>query len=158
MRRIAETSILLFSVAATIIAFTWFSKEGGYEPIITGLFGVSGVIGSLISIFINVTPSTPKTDYGRQFDAVKARWYAEKNLNNPSYDEAKTLLSRSIEFLSLLRQSPISDSYFYEIDELISEAKSAYNHRIYLGRDCVESFWGQGSEVIERISQLANRV
>ena len=36
----------IISICAIIIAIAWFVAEPGYEPIITALFGVAGLIAS----------------------------------------------------------------------------------------------------------------
>ncbi len=145
---------LILSTTAVIIAFVWFYFDRSFEPIITGLFGASGIIGTIKFS----RKQKNENVFLREFSLIKSKLYAEKNLDSPSYDEAKLLISDFIDLVSSIRASEFGNEYHEEIEKIIISAKKVQNHRIYLGKRCFEQFWESCSKVIEEISVLVERI
>jgi hypothetical protein len=116
---------LSISIIAVVLSAAWFYFAPGFEPLITFLLGIAGIIGS-ISIKAKVL--------GREFDAIKARWLAERELRRPNLDDARWILSEVLDFLQRLRVEPEADPFQSEIDRLTLAVKTVQNMQIYLGK------------------------
>jgi hypothetical protein len=142
----------IIGILAILGSALWFYYDPGFEPAITTLAGIAALIWSL-----PLGVSGRKKEFSRQFDALKARWYAEQKLEPPSLDEAKWLLSQVLDYLNDLRVVS-KEKYYREIDDLTFQAKSVQSMEIFLdGGVTYNKFWKDGSELIEKICSLTKK-
>ena len=141
---------LSISIVAVVLSAAWAYFDPGFEPLITLLLGIAGIIGS-----ISIKPKL----LGREFDAIKARWLAERELGQPNLDDARWILSEVLDFLQRLRVEPKADPFQSEIDRLTLAVKSVQNMQIYLdGGVTYKQFWEDGTSYVEKTSEVANRI
>ena len=145
----------IISSIAIVIAIIWFYYEPGFEPVITSLLGISGLLWSL-----SHSKTTNKSNtYSREFDALKARWYAEKAIKPASTDDARWLLGEALGFLSTLRVDDNSDEHHPKIDELTQKIKTIQNMQIFIdGGKSYAEFWNNGSEALEETAVITNKI
>ncbi len=143
----------IIGILAIFGSALWFYYDPGFEPAITTLAGIAALLWSLpLSRFGR------NTEFSRQFDALKARWYAEERLEPPSLEDAKWLLSQVLDYLNDLRVAS-REKYYREIDDLTYQAKSVQSTEIFLdGGVTYNKFWKDGSELIEKIHSLTKRI
>jgi hypothetical protein len=142
----------IIGVIAILGSGLWFYHDPGFEPAITTLAGIAALLWSLPSR----KPGRRK-EFSRQFEALKARWYAEKKLEPASLDDARWLLSQVLDYLNDLRVVS-NEKYYREIDDLTYQAKSVQVTDIFLdGGVTYNKFWSDGSALVEKISSLLKR-
>jgi len=145
----------IISGIAIVGSITWFFYEPGFEPAITTLLGVSGLLWSLSQS----KPSNNNNIYSREFDALKARWEAERDITQPSIDDAKWLLGEALDLLSELRVETNSDEYHPKIDELTQRIKTIQNMQILLdGGKTYTQFWSDGTEALEDVAVIVQKI
>ena len=120
MKRPAE----IISTLAIVVAIIWFVFEPGFEPVITALFGIAGLIASL-----KIKKGEKIPEYLGKFrhaiKGVQVRWEAEKSLKPSSLHEARFgIISPLIDELAELHASTEDASLRASTGELIALAKS----------------------------------
>ncbi|MFM2478682.1 hypothetical protein [Celerinatantimonas sp. MCCC 1A17872] len=146
---------LFISIVAFILSAVWLYFERDFEPLISTVLCLGGVLGS----WTYGRKSQRDNQYLREFDAIKARWLAERELRQPNLDDARWLLSEVLDFLHRLRVEPNTDKYHAEIDKLTLSVKTTQNMQIYLdGGASYSEFWHQGTEAIEKISGITSKI
>lgn len=136
----------------TLIGFgTWAYFEPSFEPFIGVIVSIGGLASSYWPQKRN---SNVPSQYSRGFDALKARWEAEKSLDIPNPDEAKYITSLMIDFLKGLRVSDEAVDFYSEIDSFTRELKSLQSITIYLDNSGSEEFWSGGSQTIDNIHEF----
>ena len=150
--KVAATTI---SVVTILGSAAWFYFEPGFEPALTSLAGISGLLWSFSS------PHKPRNQnqYKRQFDALKARWDAEKEIKPASLDDARWLLSEALDFLSDIRIAENSDEHHSKIDELTQRIKVTQSMQMFIdGGKSYAEFWGDGSKSLEEVAVIAEKI
>jgi len=141
---------LSISIIAVVLSAAWFFFDPGFEPLVTFLLGIAGIIGS--------NSIRPKV-LSREFDAIKARWLAERELGQPNLDDARWILSEVLDFLQRLRVEPKAGPFQREIDRITLAVKTVQNLQIYLdGGVTYNQFWKDGTSSIEKTSEIASRI
>lgn len=150
-----KKAALSISVIALILSVLWFYFDRGFEPLITALLGLAGIVGSLSSLY----GKGQLNNVSREFDAIKARWLAERELGQPNLDDARWILSEVLDFLQYLRVEPNTDSHHSEIDKLILAVKKTQNMDIYIdGGVTYNQFWEGGTTSIEKVHEIARKI
>lgn len=146
---------LVISLIAVVLAIFWYFNEPGFEPAITGLLGIAGIIGS----FTFGSSRVKNSEIQRQFEALKARWFAEKELAQASLDDARWIISEILDFLHQVRIAPKTDKHHQNIDKLTLEFKRVQNMQIYIdGGKTYRQFWDKGTSSIEELGSLMKKI
>lgn len=143
----------IFSLVVIISSFLWFYFEPGFEPAITTLAGIAGLLWS-----IPYCPFRKNREFCRKFESLKARWYAERKLEPANLEDAKMLLHKVLLFLDELRLRA-ETKHLSTINDLVYKVKTIQNMQIYAdGGISYDKFWNDGSESIEQIHALVKKL
>lgn len=137
------------------MAIVWYFNEPGFEPVITGLLGIAGIIGS----FTVGTSWNNNSEMLRQFEALKARWLAEKELAQANLGDARWIISEILDFLHQVRIAPKTYKHHQNIDKLTLVFKQVQNMPIYMdGGKTYRQFWDEGTSSIEDLGSLLKSI
>lgn len=137
---------------AILGAVLWYYFEPGFEPVLTALAGISGLLWS----FSAPNKPTNSSQYKREFAALKARWDAERELKPTSLDDGRWLLGEALDFITKMRIDENSDQYHSKIDELTQRIKETQNMQSFIdGGKSYAQFWDNGTEALEELATIA---
>ena len=143
----------IISSIAIVSSVAWYYFEPGFEPVITTLGGIAGLL------FTFTTSKPIVNNLVREYDALKARWNAEKAIKPASLDDARWLISEALDFVFNFRSLENTDQFHSEIDELAQKLKITQNMSITLdGGKSYNKFWHNGTEALEAIHEIIKKI